>query len=367
MTTRKSVLAFGLFALASAGASGDPPILVEGAPPILHEGSLGGAPAIVERSNAPLLYGRVEAMFMWRSAPDKVLLGSEVSSDTGATLRTVTAGDYQSDGVAGARVTLGRYLCNDKAFEVSWLGIERWVGTADLITDSQSAVFTTTPISPFGFVVEEGATAGGIINTASTRLHWLQAGIRKTIKDDECGVVSWFAGPYWMYFRDRSETTRSGSQDSESYSFDGSNQIFGGVAGLDLGKRVGFLILGVRSTGGIGANWNTLKGSYSLGTPRTDIAPVSFLTEDSGSSLMGVWNLGLYMDVQWTQQFKMHFGYDFYVMTGILQGSEQVQPTLAVGTVDAAGVQTVVPGRLSRDVDGTLFLNGLSVGFEFIW
>jgi len=297
------------------------------------------------------------------------LIGQVVNLDTDEVARSLTTNtiDYRFE--AAPDLTLRIYRGECSSFSLRYFGTDSMEAGKSLLTQDNDPIGTRTPVSPFGFVLEQGAEAGGIEARANSYFHSVQAGWTNILSDDECRTVSSYVGFRYIYFRDALAIERAGTVDNEEYGWAGTNNLIGLETGLDVARHYGFITLGAKGKIGGYLNEARLKGAYSItiGT-QPGFAPTSVETpRDEFSGFSGVVDLGLYARVIANQHFALRFGYDFLLMTNLVLGTDNMQPTLITVTPVPGGLPVVTPGSVEAHGNSTMWLHGLSVLMEVTW
>lgn len=339
--------------------------LAPGSAPIVE-----GAPVVTSSTSQPLLTVEAGVTFLRRSRPHrKGVIGELVNLDTNERLRTVTTESLDFDFEAGTNLMLRIHNQAGGSLDIRWLGLDSFSDRSNLETEEFDPIGTTTPTSPFGFVLEEGAETGGIRARAKSWFHSLQVGRTNIMRDDDEMTVTNYVGVRYIYFRDLIEIERAGSVDFENYGWVGNNNLFGGEVGLDVARHYGFLTLGAK--GKIGGYYNRaeLKGHYDLSIgSQPNVAPINFKTSaDEFSGFSGVLDLGIYSTIHASRNFALKFGYDFMIITNLVNGSENLQPSVLNVTPVPGALPLIAPGALQANGSSVLYLNGLSVSGEVTW
>jgi hypothetical protein len=318
----------------------------------------------------PVLTFEAGVNFLTRSSPHRNgKIGDLVNLDTDETLASVNTRNIDYRFEAAPDLMVRFHGCNGSSFDLRWVGLDSWDVSASLQTDLPDPIGTRTPVSPFAFVLEQGAETGGIEARVHSYFHSFQAGRTGVVTDSECYTVTNYVGFRYIYFRDAIEIDRVGTVDNEGYGWGANNNLIGGEIGLDCARHYGFLSLGAK--GRIGGYFNDahLKGSYDITIGSTPgFAPVDFKTNsDSFTGFSGVLEGGIYSTVHASQHFALKLGYDVIIMTNLVLGTENMSPNLITVTPIPGAFPNVSPGQLHAHGDGLVFVHGFSVTGEVNW
>jgi hypothetical protein len=307
--------------------------------------------------------------FLSRSSPGrKGLIGQLVNLDTDEVLSSVETKDINYRFEAGPDLTF-RFHGNNGSFDLRWLGLDSWSDRATLETEDADPIGTTTPVSPFAFVLEEGAELGGIRARAHSYFQSFQAGRTTIVSENECYILTNYVGFRYIYFRDAIEIERAGTVDNEGYGWGSNNNLVGGEVGLDIGKHYGFLTLGAKARVGGYANFADLNGSYDITIGSTQgFAPIDFqVPSDDFRGFTGVFDLGVYSTIHANRHFSLKFGYDVIMMTNLVMATENMQPSLITVTQVPDAFPIVTPGQLNARGDSFVVVHGFVVTGEVTW
>jgi hypothetical protein len=326
---------------------------------------------IVISPNSPtLLTFEAGVTFLRRSRPHRSgLIGEVLNLDTDVVLREVSTRSIDFEFEAGPNVMVRLHDQHNGTWDLRWLGLDSWSDRVSLETEDADPIGTRTPVSPFAFVLEEGAELGGIRARAHSYFHSVQFGRTGVVCDSDERTVTHYLGFRYFYFRDALEIERAGTVDNEAYGWGGNNNLFGGEIGVDCARHYGFMTFGAKARAGGYFNYADLKGQYNLSVgSQPNVPPVSFQTEsDDFTGVSGVLDLGVYSTIHANQHFSLKFGYDFMVLTNLVAGSENMQPTLLTITPVPGSFPLVTRGSLDAHGNSTVLLHGLSVTGEVVW
>ena len=328
------------------------------------------APIEMNGNSPTLLTVEAGVTFLRRSRPNRNgLIGELLNLDTDEVLQSVGTKSLDFDFEAGPNLMLRIHNGCGGSYDFRWLGLDSWSDRTVLETEDADPIGTRTPVSPFAFVLEEGAEFGGIRARARSVFHSLQAGRTGVMSESEEYTLTNYFGFRYFYFRDSIDIERAGTVDNEAYGWAANNSLVGGEIGLDIGKHYGFLTLGAKGRIGGYANFANLKGNYDLTVgSQPGIAPVSFQTEsDEFTGFSGVFDLGIYSTIHHNRNFALKFGYDLIILTNLVAGTENMQPTLITITPVPGTFPTVTRGGLEAHGNSTVVLHGLSVTGELSW
>src|SRR5262249_36764444 len=124
--------------------------------------------------------------FLSRGSPNrKGTIGELVNFDTGETFNSVNTRIIDFPFEAGPNLAARYHFDGCRSFDLRWVGLDQWSDTVFLNTDQADPIGTRTPISPFGFVLEQGADLGGIEAKANSYFQSVQAGFTTTVSESE--------------------------------------------------------------------------------------------------------------------------------------------------------------------------------------
>jgi hypothetical protein len=370
MIARSSLFAVLVAVSASIGSSRaqeTPAPVVVGAPgpgPVVVEP---GAFAPVRQQSMTVEAG---VNFLTRSSPHRNgKIGELVNLDTDEVLASARTKDIDYRFEAGPDLTLRFHGNGGGSFDLRWVGVDNWNVGASLSTDLPDPVGTRTPVSPFAFVLEQGATEGGITAKANSYFHSFQAGRTGVVSESDDYTLTNYIGFRYIYFRDSIEIDRVGTVDNEGYGWGANNNLLGFETGLDYANHYGFLSLGAKGRIGGYVNYAHLKGSYDITVgSQQGYAPVDFRTPSDGfTGFSGVLDGGVYATVHASRNFALKVGYDVIFMTNLVLGTENMSPSLILVTPVPNNLPTVSPGELRAHGNSVVFVHGFSVTGEVSW
>jgi hypothetical protein len=262
------------------------------------------------------------------------------------TLQTLlTTDDADLGNQLGARVTFGRWVCCDVAWEASYFGFDDWNGVAvvngnnDLRLDGDIGLGAVDDFF--------GANRMQIDN--SVELHNIEI---NRVKRVECTDLSWLVGFRYINFQEDLDITGTDADNSVSnYRVGTENNLFGGqlggiwrrhenIVGLEVFGKAG--VFGTNLTQGqfIGDFGNT----FTFRDTRADWSTTSYVLEGGITGLVRI-----------TDNWSARAGYNVLFIDGLVRASDQLDFT-----------DTLTSGTLIDD-SGEAYMHGANVGLEARW
>ncbi|MCY3014209.1 MAG: hypothetical protein NT171_05840 [Planctomycetota bacterium] len=254
---------------------------------------------------------RVEALLLWRDAPQSLPL-----VDFAAGGRALDARDLHAGGAAGPRFTLLSEDTDGEGSEIGYFDVASFQATREVPTVA-GGYTTVTGLDGTGSTSVDGATAGlssrikslEVISRARTSQRWVSTSGFRWVEWQES--FSLLTGP-----------ERFGARAINSLY---GHQIYGNVSKQD----------------------SLLASSGGLSSIATDTARVAFVGE---TGLTGTWQVR-----EW---LRARAGYQALWLGGIASATNQLQgQSLAAGS----------PQRGSTNTGGSVVLQGVSLGLEAHW
>ena len=277
---------------------------------------------------------RVEALLLWRDAPQSVPL-----VDFAAGGRALDARDLHAGGAAGPRFTLLSEDTDGEGSEIGYFDVASFQATRALPTVA-GGFTTVTGLDGAAGTSVDGATAGlssrikslEVIGRARTSQRWVST-----------------SGFRWVEWQE-SVSLLTGA---ERFGARAINSLYGhqwGLEGVLWRPTTALALEGVAKAGiygNVSKQDSLLAGSGGLSSIATDTARVAFVGE---TGLTGSWQVR-----EW---LRARAGYQALWLGGIASATNQLQgQSLAAGS----------PQRGSTNTGGSVVLQGINLGLEAHW
>ena len=292
----------------------------------------------------------VEALWLERNVGNSVGLGFSAYNGGSGGHYGVTDSLYTDDVLlpleTGVRLQISRRISDRAAIEASYWGMQQWsVGETLYGNPATDSVLTFSPwlqISP---------TADGMNDhlgyTYSSQVHNAEINERLLLNAyNPYWALDWLWG--FRYFHLSDDFTLNGSDQDTGYSENLNYQTNNNLVGMQIGLQ------GVRgwdrfqfiTEGKVGllANFYTQQGSDSAGGNPPGFVPLN--VSQNGTDLSALFELSITARLRVTQYLWLRAGYQLYCVTGLALAPRQLG---------------------GPDHNGTVTLDGLSLGLETAW
>lgn len=296
----------------------------------------------------PLWTGRVDALLLWRDAPQAVPL-YDFSNGSGVAL---TAADFQTGMAAGPRFALFRHTGDMGAIELNYLLVKSFSATESL-PDELKAYRDAAPRGLYccNDNVRRDAAGGHLSSSLQS------AEVNRRFPTD--GRLGWLMGFRWVEWDEslglesRSFTT-SKNPLTNSYLTETDNDLYGLQIGADsilFGLGRSFRLEGI---GKAGIYYNDARQSSRFTS--TDTGTLAVNTDVGRAAFFGEVGATAVYDI--TDRLSFRTGYTIFWLGGLALAPAQYE-------VNKLCADNPIEG--ATDTSGSVVVQGLSLGLEYRW
>lgn len=322
-------------------------------------GCCGGVPCrlLDPLGQDPVWTGRVEALLLWRSAPQSTPLYQFVDPQTldvgGVALG---AADFQSGMAAGPRFTLFRHTGDMGAIEFNYLRVQSFSSRQSLPTIPDGYIDT----QPHGLYCCNSQTprdsASGLLSSS-----FQSAEVNRRFPTD--GRLGWLMGFRWVEWNDglglQSLTTPAQLDPyTRNYLTRTSNDLYGLQIGADsilYGVGRPFRIEGI---GKAGIFYNDASQSSRFSTTDPNITPDTLAVRTSTGRAAFVGEVGVTGVYDITDRISLRAGYAIFWLGGLAMAPNQFAHQMLCPDNPIMG---------ATDTGGSVVVQGLTLGLEGLW
>jgi hypothetical protein len=302
----------------------------------------------------PLWTGRVDALLLWRDAPQSQPLFNFIEGDGAPGGEALNASDFQSGMAAGPRFTLFRHTGDMGAIEFNYLRVQSFTASRALPQD-ELGYYDTYPRGLYccDTFIPRSNVSGSLGSSLQS------AEVNRRFPTD--GRLGWLAGFRWVEWNDslglETVTVPEGFDPfTNSYLSRTSNDLYGMQVGADsilYGLGGPFRIEGI---GKAGVYYNDARQSSRFATTAGAGETLAVSTSTARAAFVGEVGLTSVYDI--TERISVRAGYAIFWLGGLALAPEQY------------GVNTLCQGneiRGATDTGGSVVVQGLSLGLEGRW
>ena len=305
----------------------------------------------------PVWTGRVEALMLWRDAPQSAPLYDFVDPETGDPAgRALGASDFSSGMAAGPRFSIFRHTGDMGAIEFNFLRVQSFTATRSL-GPLENGYFDT---QPRGLYCCDSLTPRNAVDGLLSS-SFQSAEVNRRFPTD--GRIGWLMGFRWVEWNDglglQSLTVPELSPAyTNSYLTRTSNDLYGLQIGADsilYGPGRPFRIEGIGKAG-IFYNDASQSSRFSTTNPTVDPDVLAVSTSTGRAAFVG--ELGVTGVYDLTERISLRAGYTIFWLGGLAMAPAQFN-------VNKLCPENPIMG--ATDTGGSVVVQGISLGLEGRW
>ncbi len=305
----------------------------------------------------PVWTGRVEALMLWRDAPQSAPLYDFVDPETGDPAgRALGASDFSSGMAAGPRFAIFRHTGDMGAIEFNFLRVQSFTATRSLAT-LEDGYFDAQPRGLY--CCDSLTPRDAVSGTLSSSLQ--SAEVNRRFPTD--GRIGWLMGFRWVEWNDGLGLQSLTVPDlipsyTNSYLTRTSNDLYGLQIGADsilYGPGRPFRIEGIGKAG-IFYNDASQASRFSTTDPSVDPDVLAVSTSTGRAAFVG--ELGVTGVYDLTDRISIRAGYTIFWLGGLAMAPAQFN-------VNKLCPENPIMG--ATDTGGSVVVQGISLGLEGRW
>ena len=295
----------------------------------------------------------VDALWLERTVGNSISLGYGVSSSGDYDNRRGSPDSLYTDDIympleTGVRLQLIRKLNDHASIEATYWGLQQWsVGETLLADPVGDNVLAYSPWLQLSSPAQIGGFNNDLSYTYSSQVH--NAEINERLLFPSYSPY-WAFGWLWgvRYFRLTDNFSLTGTDTDYNYSetlnYQTANNLVGPQIGLHCVRGWDRVQLLTELKAGVMANFYTQQGSDTAGGNPPGFVPMN--SSQNGTDVSALFEVSIMARFRVTQYLWLRAGYQFYAVTGLALGPRQFG---------------------GADHNGTVCLDGLSLGLETAW
>ncbi len=320
---------------------------------------------------SPSWYAMADALWLQRDRDNTVVLAEERTPGL-TTAGFITTHGVDFDYEPGMRVTLGRAMCPESTWEISYYGLQDW---------DESATTTRAAGNSFSSTILFGPTTGStttesIVSDFSTQLHGAELNLRQWFS---CWQTTFLAGVRYMHLNDqillRGFDGAGGTGTlNERARIEGNNNLIGLQLGGDRTWRHNRLSVQLEGKAGLFLNFTEQRMNDDLLVVNPGFLVGRYIDTDRDDvALASIIDLSLIGNYRITEHIWLRGGYQVMVVSGLALAPGQTS-LLGYGALDGLPPvgpppppinNATIPGDVNES--GTLILDGFFAGFGVEW